>query len=105
MVVSQSTDGTTGHAAAIRRAATMVPSVIAASPKKSSIRRLSPLSLSRSSSVSGPSRGRFGSRALPPRSSAGIAMQAASQMLVTITSAASAPDMRFGSVSKAAASA
>ena len=32
-----------------------------------------------------------------------MAMQAASQALVTITSAASAPDMRFGSVSKAPA--
>ena len=102
MVVSQSTAGIHGTAAASSRAATIAPSVIAESPKKSSIRRLSPLSFRRCSSVMGPSP-RMGSRVFPPRRSAGMTRQVASQQPVTMTSAATAPDMMFGSVPKALA--
>ena len=66
MVVSQSTAGIAGTTASRRRAATMAPRVIADSPKKSIIRRLSPLSLSRCSSVIGASPRRTGSSPGPP---------------------------------------
>ena len=66
MVVSQSTAGTAGTAAPASRAVTIAPRVIAASPKKSIIRRLSPLSLSRCSSVIGASPDRTGSSPFPP---------------------------------------
>ena len=66
MVVSQSTAGTAGTAADSSGAAIIAPRVIAASPKKSIIRRLSPLSLSRCSSVMGASPFRTGLSPFPP---------------------------------------
>ena len=108
--VSQSTAGITGNNPPRNCAAAIVPRVIAASPKRSSTRRLTPLSFSRCSRVIGDPGAAAGapssSRAFPPRAkSAGAARQIASQATVTMTSAATAPDMIAGSVSKAPASA